>query len=572
MAGEKDYSLTVRTTPSSSIEGEVPAKAPSSTTGGHLWQTMPRSRIGWDKLASPIQIFNKTLSSPPPSPTSLPKAKLSPTTDSLRESQTIGRLSRELAHSPDKFGMNAAMGMALGVAEVQPESPKPTLPPPPTHEDTIKTMRQNLEKYSTHWKQDMGSFLKLIEKDIEQLKQLYQKTNASPDEIARLKEQINGDIAIFKANAAAKERLSLRKSSGSSQASTISRPVHKISKGESPVFTDLDRGKAKIVKVSSGDDRYVYYVPVPTLLNAKERELQKEVRMAQEIRSVLTETGQSGAALAIDLEPLPKEEQIDGQYTVRTTRGIHDLEKDLLRDKANNNLKGRTEMCRQLLEGIRDIHEVGFVHGDLKADNIMVYVDPKTKEKHVKISDFGKMEKLAAGVQVQHTGNPRYMAPEGQLSQKAEVYSAALLMIRMLEEEVLGEKEGSMLIRCEQEKSDKPNAKRRGVEKFVVLNKHCSQKEHTLGGRVSTELQILHSKLTKTINVDAEKEISKYIHQLIADLKGKYKDEENLSKLEILLKDMTKSNPDERITSREAYKRFSTLNLSFAAVTVGGRG
>src|SRR5215831_15529231 len=101
------------------------------------------------------------------------------------------------------------------------------------------------------------------------------------------------------------------------------------------------------------------------------------------------------------------------------------------------------ELGTQIADGMAAAHEAGFVHRDLKPDNILV-----TREGRVKILDFGLVKSLkAAAAEAGETqtkvltgegavlGTPRYMAPEqarGQTSDsRGDQFSIGLILYEM---------------------------------------------------------------------------------------------------------------------------------------------
>lgn len=88
-------------------------------------------------------------------------------------------------------------------------------------------------------------------------------------------------------------------------------------------------------------------------------------------------------------------------------------------------------ICLSLASGLRDMHALKIVHRNINTDNILMVIDPATKElKDVKITDYG-FSKMIKEANPSYTvlGTPGYMAPElsdislGLPSEKIDVYS-----------------------------------------------------------------------------------------------------------------------------------------------------
>lgn len=99
-------------------------------------------------------------------------------------------------------------------------------------------------------------------------------------------------------------------------------------------------------------------------------------------------------------------------------------------------------ICTQLCEGLNEFHKKGFVHRDLKPDNIMV-AKCDIKHPHIKIIDFGsaKYHNPSANVDTTVIGTLGYQAPESlssHVSKRADIYSIGCILNFMLTGKELG--------------------------------------------------------------------------------------------------------------------------------------
>ncbi len=312
----------------------------------------------------------------------------------------------------------------------------------------------------------------------------------------------------------------------------------------------LAEGKAKKIIINR---QVLGQVFAKALHPNKEKELKDEVEAAENIYNNLSETGMSGkqikrANLALDFAPLPKDACADGVYTVMMPQAAIDLEKKI--NQKGFKFPEALKMIWHIANGLHNLHKAGYVHGDLKPENFLLY--RKKGEHTAKLADFGKSQPLEKGQNAVYSGNPRYCALEGSLNFESEVFSAALLMIRVLESEFLAECKEDMLSVPNEKKSVNENIinqkKRRGIEKFVVLDKACPQKE------ITSTLDSITFYASKWANFTASKEASKavngYIDELIKKLRNKYADNSHyiikINILNSLLKLMTQSDPKNR--------------------------
>lgn len=327
-------------------------------------------------------------------------------------------------------------------------------------------------------------------------------------------------------------------------------------------FERIARGAAKDVwkrvdvhtERADPSDTNVFYTPRQVfserILHSKEIEIKEELYIARQIKDKLG-TSTDGLAidfadsLAIDSTEEKAVQSIDNMYTVRTGAAIGDLGQ-LLRGELT--VKGypppdfpaTVKLVQQFFVGLKNLHQAGFVHGDIKMDNILVYRE-KEGDAYVyklKLSDFGKTCQLAKDKSRMGTGNPRIAGEDRSFP--AEVFAAGLLAIQLLEMGSLKKEQvtvkdaegndvkvmmpvkGAMLIDPSTAPGMvKPGKSRVGIESFVILSKYCPQTESTLRGKVKVYSQkfkvFLQNKLgikTSVIDDNTKTELDRYTYAL----------------------------------------------------------
>jgi serine/threonine protein kinase/tetratricopeptide (TPR) repeat protein len=126
-----------------------------------------------------------------------------------------------------------------------------------------------------------------------------------------------------------------------------------------------------------------------------------------------------------------------GEVEEGTFIAMEYVEGDNLRDKIRSGMLGideATDIALQISEGLREAHERGIVHRDIKSENIIV-----TTRGKVKIVDFG-VAKLLYGTEHPETGQRigtvAYMSPEQLLGEevdhRTDIWSLGVLFYEMI--------------------------------------------------------------------------------------------------------------------------------------------
>lgn len=309
--------------------------------------------------------------------------------------------------------------------------------------------------------------------------------------------------------------------------------------------------------------------------------LEKDIK---ELESVIQDLSKAVDVLWIPAELRRAKDELASKIAERNSK-IAEL--DAIKGIRKLNFSDLARFGGQILEALDYLHAAGYVHGDLKLDNILFFVG-EDGTLFVKLADFGKTEKFIESSGI-YRGNNRYKSAEGDLSFKGETYGAAIMLIRLLEHIFLDDpdvkkemlinlfdKENANLL--DERKGKAPEGMSRyGVEKFLTHNRLCPQAEvKSLVGRlkqaggmlsqVASHILKLEKKYDDKIYKDAEGEIYKYIDALIAKLETKFQDAsppKNFETLRDLLKKMTQRDPAKRLTVGEAlviYSKFLADN------------
>lgn len=327
-------------------------------------------------------------------------------------------------------------------------------------------------------------------------------------------------------------------------------------------FKKIAKGALKIVWVplshvaAAGTDvmKSVYYTPVDSWWKSSTEELRKEVKKMKDIQAEVDKRRGAGKHLALKAEEQDPWNRINGRYTVKTQKAEGCFEKRI--SHPDTSLEDRIRFGGHLLEGLSDLHEAGYVHGDMKPENCLIYQENGAPI--LKISDFGKAKKKKEDDSPQsYSGNTRFAPPEGKLSTKSDVYGAAISLIRNFEEMFIG-KTGQSLLKIDPTDRDMDApSDLRGIDKFIVEHKAFPAYPRGAASSWWTKLKRRIMMKFRSSNEKAAQTAAmhRYIDALGTNLRL---DVDTTTALCNLLKRMTETDPEKRISAKDAaneYKR-----------------
>jgi len=174
---------------------------------------------------------------------------------------------------------------------------------------------------------------------------------------------------------------------------------------------------------------------------------------------------------------------------------------------------------------------------------------------------LAKQKKIKSGEEKIYSGNLRFAPPEGTLSQAGDVFGAALVLIRTLEDPLL--ENGASLVSVKSEDLDTKTAidKRRGVEQLIVNHKAFSGiDEPSLSDKIFRRLprQALLNKQPQQVQNTQIEVLSNYVDVLTETLALKGMDKNKAADLNALLKEML-SSKDKRPSMEAVADRLDLL-------------
>ena len=254
------------------------------------------------------------------------------------------------------------------------------------------------------------------------------------------------------------------------------------------IFKFINKGKAKQIyadptnsKTLSNKESIFYKTNKNTVLcfansKSKQGEIESEFQVAKIIKEKL-----SGAGIEEESNILLDMERVEGtnKYALRMEQAVGDLDSMIkILTPAQ-----RLTVVRDVMNGINNLHKAGYIHGDLKPDNILLF---KNKDESItaRIADLGKTEECDKDQTIRQKGNPRWADPSGRISLKSEEWSAAALCTHILEMQHI---KGNQKVLLEP-KSEKPSflqpkekSSRIGFVLFLLKSKDCPQVDNNLG-------------------------------------------------------------------------------------------
>lgn len=300
------------------------------------------------------------------------------------------------------------------------------------------------------------------------------------------------------------------------------------------------------------------------------REIVGEVETAQDISQSLEKVSPGSkdreSHIQTDLVIL------QGQRAVSAPAAIGNLDDFIKREDIP--LKTRLNIAFQVIKGMHNMQKAGYVTGDAKLENILVF----EKDGHiiVRVSDFGKARKLESGSVSLVNGNPRFTGPENILTRESEVFSTGLMLLRVMEEGLNPDlcAQVAMPDRRAREVHD-----RRGIE-GVLIQKGRKTRKGVTGQMAYTGSYALAKTTSPTaVSLKQAQREQNIIHRHIDTLSSNYffaphlEENSSFALLQVfqLIKDMTHASPEKRPSMAEAEQRFEKIMTTMEAPAIASR-
>lgn len=285
-------------------------------------------------------------------------------------------------------------------------------------------------------------------------------------------------------------------------------------------------------------------------------------------KSQIAEVLDSYKYLAIEFFHFPSI-SIEGKQAIGAMRAKGDLDEVIRKERSP--FPKSYDFALQLALGFKELHAHGYIHGDTKLENVLVYEMDKPT---IKIADWGKCKSIKENEIGFHTGNRRHMPPERLSSQKGEVFGVGMMLVRVLEEEFLDPLRASMLIepiRVDLAKYSQlrgegdPLKCRKGIERFLSIMEGSPETDFHWTDFFSHVTGSLRSfAFGSKVNIDVE--IGRYLEVLQDKLQAAYggspKKNHKIEKIISVIKSMLLSDPSQRISMDEAVRNLRQVRYS----------
>lgn len=289
------------------------------------------------------------------------------------------------------------------------------------------------------------------------------------------------------------------------------------------------------------------YVVIQPLSRSKNSRFQKEMEKIQKI-------ARANGSIGLHLD------------TQRTVGNLHSNIPYALAPKAGGDLEQfitnnlsfnkRLQLGLQAVHGVEELHARGYVHGDIKPDNFLIFKEENREV--VKLSDFGKTQKLNDKELIRYAGNLRLAAPELVTSRTGDVYSTGMVLVRIMEEA------NAERVIC---KLDGKGKYRRGIETLGRSNALYYNICYRIKSIVAVIFQSFFGKrFVNKEDIKRAEKMNAYINTIQLPMESLNSlDSKKLVLWRDLVKRMTATDPNERPTMKtvlKEYKKIDDLNTT----------
>jgi serine/threonine protein kinase len=206
----------------------------------------------------------------------------------------------------------------------------------------------------------------------------------------------------------------------------------------------------------------------------------------------------------------------------------------------------RYEIALQVLKGMNHLHKAGFINGDAKLDNILIFRDKATGKLIARLSDFGKAEECGENEVRRVEGNVRNRAPEPVISRSSERFSTGLLILQILVP-------GASPELFEEEAVEN----RKGIE--AQMMRHAGRPNHKgVSDYLGYWVSYIIARLTGKPSLKHAERDQNVVHAYADKVLKSAGDDPALREALSIVKELTRANPKDRILLDEAVWRFET--------------